>query len=78
MKGMGSAMLSIEQMIPNKKKLDAEEAYMNAMSSVEKENKGAGINEIIQDAKLLYSEWIVLLKRLDVVAENEKDAQLHD
>ncbi|MGE4347527.1 MAG: TolC family protein, partial [Flavobacteriaceae bacterium] len=60
------------QMIPNKKKLDAEEAYMNAMSSVEKENKGAGINEIIQDAKLLYSEWIVLLKRLDVVAENEK------
>ena len=72
MKGMGSAMLSIEQMIPNKKKLDAEEAYMNAMSSVEKENKGAGINEIIQDAKLLYSEWIVLLKRLDVVAENEK------
>jgi len=72
MKGMGSAMLSIEQMIPNKKKLDAEEAYMNAMSSVEKENKGAGINELIQDAKLLYSEWIVLLKRLDVVAENEK------
>ncbi|WP_312334833.1 TolC family protein [Sphingobacterium sp.] len=72
MKGMGSVMLSVEQMIPNKKKLDAEEAYMNAMSSVEKENKGAGINELIQDAKLLYAEWIVLLKRLDVVSENEK------
>ena len=72
MKGMGSAMLSLEQMIPNKKKLDAEEAYMNAMSSVEKENKGADVNELIQDAKLLYTEWIVLLKRLDIVAENEK------
>lgn len=72
MKGMGSAMLSLEQMIPNKKKLDAEEAYMNAMSSVEKENKRAGVNELIQDAKLLYAEWIVLLKRLEIVAENEK------
>ncbi|WP_241282670.1 TolC family protein [Chryseobacterium timonianum] len=72
MKGMGSVMLSVEQMFPNKKKLDAEEAYMKAMSSVEKENKGAGINELIQDAKLLYFEWIVLTKRTAVVSENEK------
>ncbi|ASV79778.1 transporter [Elizabethkingia anophelis] len=72
MNGMGSVMLSVEQMIPNRKKLDAEEAYMKAMSSVEKENKGAGVNELIQDAKLLYYEWIVLLKRNAVVVENEK------
>lgn len=39
MQGMGSVMISIEQMFPNRKKLDAEESYMKAMSSVEKENK---------------------------------------
>ncbi|AIL45289.1 MULTISPECIES: TolC family protein [Weeksellaceae] len=72
MQGMGSVMISIEQMFPNRKKLDAEESYMKAMSSVEKENKKAGINQIVQDAKLLYYEWIIILKRLSVVDENEK------
>lgn len=45
MPGMGSFMISAEQMIPNKKKLDADEAYMQAMSSVEKENKNASLKE---------------------------------
>jgi len=76
MPGMGSIMLSVEQMFPNKKKLDAEEAYMKAMSSVEKENKGASLNELVQDAKLLYYDWIVLQKRLSVVNENEKMLEL--
>lgn len=72
MKGMGSVMVSGEQMFPNKKKLDANEAYMKAMSGVEKEKKNASINENIQDAKQLYYDWIVLQKKLSVVLENEK------
>ena len=37
--GMGQFMVSAQQMFPNRKKQDAESAYMLAMSSVEKEKK---------------------------------------
>lgn len=70
--GMGSVMVSGEQMFPNKKKLDADEAYMKAMSSVEKERKNASLNELVNDAKLNYYRWIFLGKRLQVLSENEK------
>ena len=70
--GMGSIMLSGEQMFPNKKKLDADEAYMKAMSSVEKEKKNATLNELVNDAKQLYYEWIILKKKLLILDENEK------
>ena len=70
--GMGSVMFSGEQMIANKRKLDADEAYMKAMSSVEKEKKNATLNELINDAKQFYYEWIILKKKLVILAENEK------
>ncbi|WP_407524575.1 TolC family protein [Lacibacter sp. MH-610] len=70
--GMGSVMFSGEQMFPNKKKLDADERYMKAMSSVEKEKKNATLNELINDAKQLYYEWIILKKKLVTLRENEK------
>jgi len=70
--GMGSVMISGEQMIPNKKKLDADEAYMKAMSSVEKEKKNASLNELISDAKQFYFEWIILKKKISILDENEK------
>jgi len=72
MPGMGSVMLSAEQMFPNKKKLDAEEAYMKAMSAGEVQKKGASLNELVSDAKLLYYDWIVLKKRQGVLLENER------
>lgn len=70
--GMGSIMLSGEQMIPNKKKLDADENYMKAMSSVEKEKKNATLNDLVYDAAQFYYEWIILEKKLAVLSENEK------
>lgn len=70
--GMGSVMLSAEQMIPNKRKLNAEEAYMKSMSAGEVQKKGATLNELISDAKLLYYDWIVLKKRQLVLQENER------
>jgi outer membrane protein TolC len=70
--GMGSVMISGEQMFPNKKKLDADESYMQAMSSIEKEKKNATLNELINDAKQFYYEWIILEKKLGILAENEK------
>jgi outer membrane protein TolC len=72
MPGMGSVMLSAEQMFPNRKKLDADEAYMRAMSSVEKENKNASLNELIADARQFYYDWILLKKNLRVLEENDR------
>lgn len=71
MTGMGSVAFSVEQMIPNKKKLDANEAYMKAMSSTQKEKKNAQLNELVQDAKQLYYDWIILEKKLSVIKENQ-------
>jgi len=69
--GMGNVMISGEQMFPNKKKLDADEKYMKAMSGVEKEKKNASLNELINDAKQYYFEWIILKKKLLILKENQ-------
>ncbi len=70
--GMGQYMLGGQQMFPNKRKQNADEAYMQAMSSVEKEKKNATLNELINDAKQFYYEWIILKKKLLIVDQNEK------
>lgn len=72
MTGMGSVMVSGEQMFPNRKKLDADEAYMTAMSSTQKMKKNATLNELVNDAKRYYYDWLILEKKLAVLAENEK------
>lgn len=70
--GMGQYMIGGQQMFPNKKKQNADAAYMNAMSSVEKEKKKATLNELINDAKEFYYEWIILKKKLAILEQNEK------
>ena len=70
--GMGQYMISAEQMFPNKKYNDANEAYMKAMSSVEKENKQATLNELFAVAKKNYYEWIIIEKKLAVLSQSEK------
>ncbi|QEC69247.1 TolC family protein [Panacibacter ginsenosidivorans] len=70
--GMGQYMISAEQMFPNKKYNDANEAYMKAMSSVEKENKQATLNELLATAKKNYYGWLIIEKKLSVLAQSEK------
>ena len=70
--GMGQYMIGGQQMFPNKKKQNADAAYMVAMSSVEKEKKNAALNELINDAKQFYYEWIILKKKLAILDQNEK------
>jgi outer membrane protein TolC len=70
--GMGSFMIGVEQMFPNKKYNDANEAYMKAMSSVTKENKEAALNNLFAAAKKNYYEWIVIEKKLAVLADDQK------
>lgn len=70
--GMGQYMISAEQMFPNKKYNDANEAYMKAVSSVETENKEAALNDLNAAAKKNYYEWIIIEKKLSVLDEDEK------
>ncbi len=69
--GMGQYMIGGQQMFPNRKKQNADAAYMGAMSSVEKEKKNATLNELVNDAKQFYYEWIILKKKLVVLQQNE-------
>jgi outer membrane protein TolC len=72
MPGMGQYMIGVQQMLPNKKAQDAKAAYMQAMSSVDKEKKNASLNELFNDAKQFYYEWIILKKKLVIIDQNEK------
>jgi outer membrane protein TolC len=69
--GFGQYMIGALQMFPNKKKQDADAAYMGTMSSVEKEKKNATLNNLMGDAKEAYYEWIILKKKLTLLTENE-------
>ncbi|MEI2822072.1 MAG: TolC family protein [Chitinophagaceae bacterium] len=70
--GMGAFMISAQQMFPNKKRQNAEYAYMNAQSSVELQKKDVVVNELLFTARKNYYDWIVLEKKLKVLDENEK------
>jgi outer membrane protein TolC len=70
--GMGNYMLGAEQMIPNRKYNDANEAYMEALSSVTKENKETALNDLFSAAKKNYYDWIVIEKKLSILDESEK------
>ena len=70
--GMGAFMISAQQMFPNKKRQNAEYAYMNAQSSVELQKKEVIVNELLFTARKNYYDWIVLEKKLKVLDENDK------
>ena len=70
--GMGSFMVSAQQMIPNKRKLNADAAYMQSMSASAKENRKASLNDLYAQAKKAYYEWIVIEKKKSILTENEK------
>jgi len=70
--GMGMFMISALQMFPSKKKQNAEFAYMNAQSSVEKQKKDVVVNELLYITRKNYYDWIVIEKKLKVLEENDK------
>jgi outer membrane protein TolC len=71
-KGMGSYMISASQMFPNKKEQNANAIYMQAMSTVGKENKKVALNELYSAAKINYYDWLVIEKKQSVLDDNEK------
>ena len=49
--GMGSIMVSAQQMIPNRRKLNADATYMQSMSAAAKEQKKFALNDLYAQAK---------------------------
>ena len=70
--GMGAFMVSVQQMFPNKKSQNAEFAYLNAQSLIEKQRKEVVMNELLYNARKNYYDWVVLEKKMKVLEENDK------
>lgn len=70
--GMGQYMISAQQMFPNKKRLDAESAYMKSMSSTELQNKNYALNLLFAEAKNNYYNILIAEKKLSIINGNEK------
>lgn len=70
--GMGQYMISAQQMFPNRKKQNADAAYLGAMSSVTKEKREAMENDLFAEAKKNFYQWMVLKKKMIVIDEAEK------
>jgi outer membrane protein TolC len=70
--GTGQYMVSAEQMLPNRKKQEAEEAYMQGMSAVERAKKGATVNELYAGAGRAYFRWVIAAHRKAVLDEDGK------
>src|SRR5882762_880281 len=70
--GIGQYMISAQQMIPNKKELDAKEKYLRAVSAADKASKQASLNELYAAAKMSYYTWVVAEKKIAVLDGNEK------
>ena len=72
MNGMGQYMIAAQQMFPNRKRQDADLAYMSAMSSVENEKKNFSANQLFAEAKKNYYDWIIIRRQMTVLNQNEK------
>jgi outer membrane protein TolC len=70
--GMGQYMVSVEQMLPNRRRQEAEEKYMGALSSVERAKKGATVNDLYAAAGRAYYQWLIAKRREAVLDEDGK------
>lgn len=70
--GMGNFMVSAQQMIPNRRKLNADAAYMQSMSGSAREQRNNALNELYAQAKKAYYQWVIIEKKKAVLVENEK------
>lgn len=70
--GMGFFMVTAQQMFPNRRKQDAEAAWMRSMSTVETEKRKVALNDLLYVAKKSYYEWLVLLKKQMVLEEGSR------
>jgi outer membrane protein TolC len=70
--GMGSFMISAQQMFMNRQKRDANAKYMGSMQSVDSAMKKSMRNEIFAMGKMNYYEYVILQKKLNVLRQSEE------
>ncbi|MBI2271944.1 MAG: TolC family protein [Bacteroidetes bacterium] len=70
--GMGSFMISVQQMFINPNKLNANAAYMKSMSGIDSAMQRSMRNEMFSMAKMNYYEWMIMKKKLVVLNESEE------
>lgn len=68
----GAWMLSAEQDIKNPAKLRRKQDYERSLSAVELEGRNVALNDLRTQAKKLYYQWVVAVKRLALLKENEQ------
>ncbi|HVZ57831.1 MAG TPA: TolC family protein [Chitinophagaceae bacterium] len=68
--GMGSFMVSAQQYFPNRKRQDAEYAYLSARAGIRTGQKEVVVNELLGEARKNYYDWIVLEKKRRILNEN--------
>jgi len=67
---------SIEQMIPNKSKLNAKKNYITSLAEIEKSKSEWTKNELRREAKILYYNRYVTEKKQIILKESEEILQL--
>ncbi|HEY8933957.1 MAG TPA: TolC family protein [Cyclobacteriaceae bacterium] len=72
----GFWMFTAEQDIPNPYKLNAKKNYLAAKSLVEEQGRKQQFNNLRAEARSIYYQWIVREKKLSVLHENERIADL--
>lgn len=75
MPGMGNFMIQAKQMITHPAKLRANQRYMQAMSSVENENRNAMANDLLFKAKTAYYETQILDRKLQILNQAQNTVQ---
>lgn len=68
----GALMIGVEQMIMNPAKRKSEQRYMEGMASVDQTMKSFDRQNMVEDAKKMYYEWIILKKKLSVLKQSEE------
>lgn len=67
----GALMIGVEQMIMNPNKRKAEQSLMEGMSRVEQTMKSYDRQNMVEEVKKMYYEWVVLKKKLNVLKASE-------
>jgi outer membrane protein TolC len=70
--GMGQYIVSVQQMIPNRKEQAANEKYMRGISAVSRERERTSLNELYAAAKRAYYAWGIAERKLRVLDDDDK------
>ena len=70
--GKGSLMLRLEQDIPSLSRLKAKKTYIRSLGDIEKASRSISLNDYKAQSKELYCRWVVALRQLKALQENEQ------